>query len=97
MSGDRRTDPADVMCEADFGLPADLFVSRRANSKRGGLHYHRFSTAAEAIEFAIHNYSSARSDDIVMSVDNKRFNFAAVKVMHRRTYDPVRAADADLS
>ncbi|RAH95886.1 hypothetical protein DLJ53_33795 [Acuticoccus sediminis] len=97
MSGDRRTDPADVMTEEDFGLPTDIFVSRRANSKRGGLHYHRFATAAEAIEFALENYSSARPDDLVMSVDDKRFNLAAVKVMHRRARTLAILADAGSS
>lgn len=96
MTGSRATDAVEAMSEADYQLPAELFVARRVNSKRGGLHYHRFVTAAEAIEFAGERYSSLRPDDLVMSVGNKRFNFSAVKLMRHRADEQLNAAESGL-
>lgn len=76
-------DPVDLMDAADLTSPAELFVSRRAGAKRGGLGYHRFATAEQAIDYAVENFSAMRPDDLVMTVDNKRFNLAALKTLHR--------------
>ncbi len=88
MSGGRGTDPVESLCEGDLSAPAELFVSRRAGSKRGGLGYHRFATAAEAIEFAVDEFDALRPDDLVMTVENKRFNLAALRSVHRNGVSP---------
>ncbi|RAH98309.1 hypothetical protein DLJ53_26750 [Acuticoccus sediminis] len=83
MSVKRQTDPVEVMVSADYLLPAELFVARRLGSNRSGIGYHRFATAAEAIEFAVEKYSSLRPDDLVMTIDDKRFNLGAIKALHK--------------
>lgn len=82
MSVGRATDPVEAMAEDDYASPAEIFISRRAGSSRGGLAYHRFSTAAEAIDFAVEEFSSLRPDDLVMAVENKRFNLGALRALH---------------
>lgn len=87
MSVSRRTDPVEAMESADYSLPAEIFVTRRNGSNRGGLRYHRFDTAAEAIEFAVEEFSSLRPDDLVMTVDDKRFNLGAIRTLHANTLE----------
>lgn len=82
MSVKRQTDPVEMMVTTDYALPAELFVSRRSGSNRSGIGYHRFATATEAIEFAVQEFSSLRPDDLVMAVDDKRFNLGAIKTLH---------------
>lgn len=83
MSVGTAVDAVELMNLRDFTSPAELFVSRRAGTKRGGLGYHRFATAEQAIEYAVENFSALRPDDLVMTVDDKRFNLAALKTLHR--------------
>jgi hypothetical protein len=83
MSNTSAVDPVDLMDASDFSLPAEIFVSRRPASKRGGLGYHRFETASMAIDFAVEHFASLRPDEIVMTVADKRFNLAALKALSR--------------
>lgn len=83
MSSAHVSDPVSMMDEADFAAPAEIFVTRRAGSKRGGLGYHRFDTAEEAIRFAIENFSHLRPEELVMAVDDKRFNLASLRALGR--------------
>lgn len=76
-------DAASAISDEDMELPADVFVARRPGSRRSTLGYHRFSTAAEAITFAVETYPSLRSDAVVMVVGNKRFELAALRTLHR--------------
>ena len=71
-----------MMDDADFAAPADIFVSRRA-AKRGSLGYHSCATAEQAIHFAIENFSHLRADEVVMAVDEKRFNLASLRALGR--------------
>lgn len=83
MNKGPKHDPVDEIAEEDFSSPAELFVSRGAGSKRGRLGYHRFDTVSAAIEFAVERYAKLRPDDLVMTVENKRFNLGTLRVMHR--------------
>ena len=83
MTEEASFDAASAISDEDMGQPADIFVARRPGSRRGSLGYHRFSTAAEAISFAVQTYPSLRSDAVVMVVGNKRFELAALRTLHR--------------
>ncbi len=83
MSQARTYDPVEELSDEDFASPAELFVSRRAGTKRGGLGYHRFETAADAIDYAVEEFSKLRPDDLVMTIDNKRFNLGTLRALHR--------------
>ncbi len=83
MSMAKGADPADMMSNGDYSLPAEVFVSRRSGSKRTGLIYRRFDTAVEAIDFAVGEFPTLRPDDLVMTVENKRFNLGTLRALHR--------------
>lgn len=85
MSTHNSVDPVHLMDAADFASPAELFVCRGAGIKRGSLGYHRFGTAAEAIDFAVEHFSALRPDELVMAVEDKRFNLASVRALSRDT------------
>jgi hypothetical protein len=83
VSNARDLDAAELFASADRTAPADLFVARRAGSGRGGLTHHRFDTAAEAIAFALDRFASRGPNDVVMAVEDKRFNLTAMRLIHR--------------
>ena len=94
MTASRDLDEAALFYLDDFETPADLFVARRAGSGRGGLQIHRFDTAADAIEFALGTFASRGPNDVVMTVDDKRFNLTALRAI-QRTMDQRTAPPAD--
>lgn len=83
MTETTTSDAAAAISDDDMSQPADIFVARRPGSKRSSLGYHRFSTAAEAISFAVETFPSLRSDAVVMVVGNKRFELGALRTLHR--------------
>lgn len=87
MNATSRTDPATAMSEEDYLEPAEIFISKGLGRKRNALGYHRFATAAEAIEFAVEEFSSLGSEGLVMTVADKRFNLEALRTLHRRAGD----------
>lgn len=87
MSATNDIDGPEEFSEEDWQTPAELFVSRRAGSGRSGLSHHRFETAAGAIAFAIKNFAARGLNDVVMTVEDKRFNLGAVRKIHRSTKD----------
>ncbi|MCF3933350.1 hypothetical protein DLJ53_33575 [Acuticoccus sediminis] len=94
MSNGSISDPIQMMYDADFAAPAEIFVSRHAGSKRGSLGYHRFATAEQAIYFAIENFSHLRADEVVMAVNEKRFNLTSLRALGRvNRQDASRSAE----
>ena len=84
MRGAGPTDPAVTMREIDFSSPAGVFISRQPGSRRNKpMVYHRFSTAAEAIKFAVEEFPASVSDGVVMEVGDKRFDLEAIRSMYR--------------
>lgn len=84
MNTTSRTDPATAMTEEDYQEPAEIFISKGLGRKRNALGYHRFATAAEAIEFAVEEFSSLGSEGLVMTVADKRFNLEALRTLYNR-------------
>ena len=66
------------MADFDYGAPADLFPSR---SKRGNrpVGYHRFSTAAEAIRFAIEQMPEEFLPGTVLEVEDERIDGGRIR------------------
>jgi hypothetical protein len=73
------------MAGFDYNAPAELFPSR---SKKGGrpAGYRRFSTAAEAIRFAIEEMPQELLLGAIMEVDEERVDGAGI----RELYDSAR-------
>ena len=61
--------------EFDYNSPAELFIPK---SGRGGrrqpINYRRFTTAAEAIRFAIEEFPAVRTFGAWMRVGDQRYN-----------------------
>ena len=67
----------------NYGEPSELFLTKGV--KRGHRKYHRFATAAEAIQFAIENIPApgARGAlDAAMQVGDQRFDREEIKKLH---------------
>jgi hypothetical protein len=73
------------MTQFDYGAEAELFPIRRWKSARGRFAYRRFSTAAEAIRFAIEELPSERLSGACLEVDEARFDGGGI----RKLYDSV--------
>jgi hypothetical protein len=58
----------------DYGVAAELFMTRRKGGARQPLSYRRFATAAEAIRFAIEELPAVRALGAWMQVGDERFD-----------------------
>lgn len=84
MTAARQTDPALAMSDIDYDAPAGLFVSRQPGSRRNKpIVYRRFTTAADAIRFAVEEFPASMSDGVVMEVGDKRFDLEALRSFYR--------------
>lgn len=67
----------------DYGLSAELFMPKRRAGARQPLGYRRFSSAAEAIRFAVEDFPLVRTLGAWMRVGDERFDSDGI----RRLYD----------
>jgi hypothetical protein len=59
----------------DYGLPAELFMSKhKRGAARQRLGYRRFATAAAAIRFAVEDFPAIRTLGAWMQVEDVRFD-----------------------
>ena len=58
----------------DYGAPAELFMAKRKGGARQPLGYRRFTTAAEAIRFAVEDFPAVRTLGAWMQVGDERFD-----------------------
>lgn len=57
----------------DFSAPAEIFTSKGRGVGRRPMTYHRFSTGAEAVRYAIETLPVEKLYGTVMEVDETRF------------------------
>ena len=77
----------------NYAAPAELFMPKL---KRGGpLSYRRFTTAAEAIRFAIEGFPAVRTLGAWMQVGDKRFSGDEIHLLYESSDYPLprRAPD----
>ena len=67
----------------DYASPAELFFSRRKLRTARGVTYLRFTTAAEAIRYAVEQLPAAAFPGTYLEVNEERFDSGAI----RRLYD----------
>jgi len=75
----------------DYSAPAELFLSRRAKSRREK--YRRFATAAEAIRYAIEELPALRSLGAFLQVGDERFNSDEIQRLYDNGDYPLRKSN----
>jgi hypothetical protein len=66
----------------DYGAPAELFMAKRKGGSRQPLGYRRFTTAAEAIRFAIEDFPAVRALGAWMQVGDERFDSDGIQRLY---------------
>jgi hypothetical protein len=74
------------MDDFDYSAPAEIFASLGRGGRLGPVSYHRFTSSAEAIRFAIEQLSPQSLRASVLEVNDIRFEAAAIRAL----YDHVR-------
>jgi Arc/MetJ-type ribon-helix-helix transcriptional regulator len=72
----------------DYGAPAELFLSKRVDSTRKK--YRRFSTAAEAIRYAVETLRTPKAFGAWLQVGEERFNSAEIQRLYEAADFPLR-------
>jgi len=68
----------------DYGAPAELFMAKRKGTSRQPLGYRRFTTAAEAIRFAVEEFPAAHALGALMQVGDERFDGDDIRRLYKR-------------
>ncbi len=74
----------------DYGLPAELFMAKRKRAARSRVISRRFATAAEAIRFAVEDFSAIRALGAWMQVGNERFDGEDIHRLYESHNFPLR-------
>jgi hypothetical protein len=67
----------------DYSTPAELFMAKRQGGARQPLGYRRFTSAAEAIRFAVEDFPAMRTLGAWIQVGDDRFDSDEIQ----RLYD----------
>jgi hypothetical protein len=74
----------------DYDKPAELFMAKRRGGAKQPLGYRRFTTAAEAIRFAIEEFPAVRTLGAWMQVGDDRFNSDHIQQLYDSTEYPLQ-------
>ena len=69
------------MAAFNYNAPADLFPARSKAGRRP-VGYRRFSTAAEAIRFAVEQMPFGFLDGTILEIENERVDGAGIRVLY---------------
>ena len=80
----------------DYGIPAELFMSKPKGGARQPLRYRRFATAAEAIRFAIEELPAVRALGAWMKAgDDQRFDGDDIQRLYESNDYPLQRRPSD--
>jgi Arc/MetJ-type ribon-helix-helix transcriptional regulator len=80
----------------DYGTSADLFSLTNRRGRRQPLNYRRFTSAAEAVRFAVEDLSPQRLMGTYLDVDDARYESEAIQGLYASAHYPLpRKAAAD--
>ena len=81
--------------EFDYNSPAELFIPKRGGGgRRQPINYRRFTTAAEAIRFAIEEFPAVRTFGAWMRVGDQRYNGDEICRLYESNEYPLSRAPA---
>jgi len=76
------------MAAFNYNAPADLFPARSKAGRRP-VGYRRFSTAAEAIRFAVEQMPFVFLDGTILEIENVRVDGAGIRVLYESVDYPL--------
>lgn len=88
------------MAAFNFNTEAELFPAAIRKKKRAGFAYRRFSTAAEAVQFAIEQLPADSLNGAYLQVDEARFDQSGIRTLYESDAFPLQrnrpvSAEAD--
>jgi hypothetical protein len=72
----------------DYNAPAELFLAKR--TKNGRKNYRRFTTAAEAIRYAVEDLRTPKTFGASLEVGDERFNSSEIQRLYEADDYPLR-------
>src|SRR5437879_9466681 len=81
---------ANEMMKFDYAIPAELFMAKRKGGTRQPLGYRRFTSAAEAIRFAVEDFPAMRTLGAWMQVGDHRFDSDDIQRLYESTEYPLQ-------
>ncbi len=72
----------------DYNAPAELFLATRTKSSRKK--YQRFTTAAEAIRYAVENLRMPKAFGAWLEVGDEHFNSSEIQRLYEASDYPLR-------
>lgn len=76
-----------TMTEFSYSAPGDLFVATSMR-RNGAVKYQRFSSAADALKYAIEELGPAVLKGTVLEVDEERYDAAAMRELYESAAYP---------
>jgi hypothetical protein len=73
----------------NYAAPAELFIPKLKRGRRQPLSYRRFTTAAEAIRFAIENFPALRTLGAWMQIGDERFSGDEIHLLYESSDYPL--------
>jgi hypothetical protein len=78
------------MAAFNFNTEAELFPAAIRKKKRAGFAYRRFSTAAEAVQFAIEQLPADSLNGAYLQVDEARFDQSGIRTLYESEAFPLQ-------
>jgi hypothetical protein len=79
----------------DYGATAELFMGKRKSGARQPMRYRRFTTAAEAIRFAVEEIPAVPTLGAWMQVGDERFDSEDIKRLYESDHYPLQRPAQD--
>jgi hypothetical protein len=70
------------MATIDYGVPAELFISKSKGASRRPMTYRRFASGAEAIRFAIEELPPGLLAGTILQVGEERFDQSGIRSLY---------------
>src|SRR5215471_9060553 len=77
----------------DYAAAAELFLAKPLGRLRGRLGYRRFTSAAEAIRFAIEELPPSRFLGVYMQVGDLRYDANSIRLLYERDDYPLKRSE----